>query len=103
MSRFFSLIVTLSKALGNRAHDAAGFRYGVGGLLPDPDCAYTGITDGSFVLNGRYKFVTEAKTTAAYSVREPWYRKSQVPIVQRRACGRRQISFVDIEQLRFRV
>lgn len=69
----------LSRALGLDIEIGDCFRYGIGGMLPDPNCAYIGQTGLTFVENDLRKFTIQAKSRATFEEDELWYRETRGP------------------------
>jgi hypothetical protein len=69
----------LSRWLGVQCVPSNNIRFGVGGLLPDPNDAIIGKTDFCYVVEETLllKFVTEMKTAFAFPLEEPWYRRTR--------------------------
>lgn len=69
-----------SLALSAPVRISAKVRFGVGGMLPDPNVAVIGISDFQYktVTNNVVKFVTEVKRADKYRIDDLWYRDSRV-------------------------
>jgi hypothetical protein len=74
----FSTLATLvGFFLGKQVAGMNTMRFGVGGLLPDPSVAVIGISDMRYSVDGKIKFVTEAKTSSMYMREELWYKETR--------------------------
>lgn len=74
---FYAFAIALSVVMGVPLSCHGCVKYGVGGMLPNPNHAIIGISDFRYQAGSTVKFCTEMKTCAAYPPHEPWYRKSR--------------------------
>jgi hypothetical protein len=74
---FNTFAITFSFAMGVSLSCCGCVKYGVGGILPDPNHAAIGTSDLRYQAGSSFKFCTEMKTRATYPSHEPWYRKSR--------------------------
>jgi hypothetical protein len=76
---FLALIYRLSTALSVVLDGKGSRKFGVGGLLVEPNCAIRGVTDSIFAdaIDGHSILATECKTEVTFPMGAVWYRKSR--------------------------